>query len=63
MIVGVKNNDMKTEKFYKLPIGSTFYMISDYARIDQYEKLSENYAEQVMTASSRWFDEIDVYVD
>lgn len=55
---------MKTEKFYKLEIGSTFYVVSDYARIDQYEKLSDNYAEQIMTTSSKWFnDEELIYVD
>lgn len=55
---------MKTEKFKNIEINSTFYMVSDYARIDMYEKLSNNYAEQIMTASSRWFDdETDVYVE
>ena len=62
--IGEKNNNMKTVKFKNIEINSTFYMINDYARIDMYEKLSDNYAEQILTASSRWFDdEIDVYVD
>lgn len=55
---------MKTVKFYTLFLGDTFYVISDYARIDQYVKTSDSFAEQILTASSRWFDdEIDVYVD
>jgi len=55
---------MKTTKFYKLNVGDTFYVISDYARIDQYEKTSDSYAEQILTTSSKWFDEeIEVYVD
>lgn len=64
MIIGVKNNDMKTEKFKNIQIGSTFYMVSDYARIDMYEKISDNYATEILTNSSKWFDsEVMVYVD
>lgn len=55
---------MKTEKFKNIEINSTFYMVSDYARIDMYEKLSDNYAIEIMVSSSRWFDdEMDVYVE
>jgi hypothetical protein len=55
---------MKTKKFKELSIGDTFYVVSDYARIDQYEKLSDLYAEQIMTASTTCFDYDDlIYVD
>jgi hypothetical protein len=55
---------MKTEKFLDLYIGQTFYRLGDYGRIDQYEKTSDSYAEQIMTASSRWFDDEElIYID
>lgn len=55
---------MKTEKFYKLSVGDTFYITGDYARIIQYEKISDGYAEEILTASTKWFnDEDNVFKD
>jgi hypothetical protein len=64
MIGGVKNNDIKTEKFKSIEVGSTFYLVEDYGRINQYEKTSDGFGEEIMTASSNWFDdEVTVYTD
>lgn len=55
---------MKTKKFKDIEVGQTFYKTSDYGRIDQYVKLSDGYAEQILTASSKWFnDEELIYID
>ena len=55
---------MKTTKFYKLSIGDTFYITGNYARIVQYEKISDGYGLEILTNSSKWFDdEVDVYID
>lgn len=55
---------MKTVKFYTLFLGDTFYRVGDYGKIDQYEKTSDSYGIEILTNSSRWFDdEIDVYVE
>ncbi len=54
---------MKIEKFKNLNIGDTFYMVGDYGKIDQYEKLSDSYAEEIMTVSSVFLDDdLDVYI-
>lgn len=55
---------MKTKKFKELEVGDTFYKLSDYGRIDQYVKLSDGYAEQIMTVSTVFFDdEVDIYIE
>lgn len=55
---------MTTIKFYKLSVGDTFDITGDYSRIIQFEKLSDGYAEETLTASTRWFnDEDNVYID
>lgn len=55
---------MTTVKFYKLSVGDTFYITGDYSRIIQYEKISDGYAEEMLTASTKWFnDEDNVFID
>jgi hypothetical protein len=55
---------MKTTKFKDLKVGDTFYKLSDYGRIDQYEKLNDNYAEQIMTVSTVFIeDDVEIYID
>jgi len=55
---------MKTEKFKMLFLGDTFYVIGDYNRIDQYEKVSDSFGIEVLTNSSRWFEEdVEIYID
>jgi len=55
---------MKTTKFKNINIGETFYVIGGYNRIDQYEKVSDSFAIEVLTNSSRWFEEdVEIYID
>lgn len=55
---------MKTTKFKMLFLGDTFYVIGDYAKIDQYEKVSDSFGIEVLTNSSRWFEEdVEIYID
>jgi len=55
---------MKKIKFNILEIGQTFYIIGDYAKICQYEKISDSYGVEILTNSSKWFnDEELIYID
>lgn len=55
---------MKKIKFSVLEISDTFYIVGDYGRIEQYEKISESYGVEVLTNSSKWFeDDVEIYID
>jgi hypothetical protein len=55
---------MKTKRFKDINIGETFYIIGDYGRINQYEKISDGYAEEIMTASTVFLeDDVEIYID
>lgn len=55
---------MKAIKFRELEIGQTFYKVGDYNKIEQYEKISDSCGLEVLTNSSKWFDDYsNVYAD
>jgi hypothetical protein len=55
---------MKTKKFKELNVGDTFYRIGDYGRINQFIKLSDGYAEEIMTISTIFIeDDVEIYTD
>jgi hypothetical protein len=55
---------MKNKKFKDLNIGETFYMIGEYGKINQYEKISDGYAEEIMTTSTVFLeDDVQIYID
>lgn len=55
---------MKKVKFNMLFLGDTFYSIGDYMKIEQYEKISESFGLEILTNTSKWFEEdTEVYID
>ena len=55
---------MKTEKFKNINVGDTFYRIGDYGHINQYIKLSDGFAEEIMTVSTVFIEDyVEIYID